>query len=109
MNWTLIRGQVIRADIGLAEPKLFVVISNNMRNANLPSILAARLTTSTKPKIPSVVEVVHPEVFIGRVVCDDIVEIFDDEVKSVIGGFTPLTMQLIDKGIASALGLTKYR
>lgn len=105
MTWPLIRGQVVRADIGLDEPKLFVVISNNMRNRNLLSVLTARLTTSDKPKIPSVVDVNHPEVFVGRVVCDDIVEIYEDEVVSVVGGFTASTMKRINVGLAAALSL----
>lgn len=49
MTWPLTRGQVVRADINLDEPKLFVVVSNNRRNARLGDVLGARLTTSRKP------------------------------------------------------------
>ena len=55
------RGQVIRAEVGLDEPKLFVVVSNNRRNARLGSVLAARLTTSDKPAIPSIVKLNETE------------------------------------------------
>ena len=59
------RGQVIRAEVGLDEPKLFVVVSNNRRNARLGSVLAARLTTSDKPAIPSIVKLNEMEAMNG--------------------------------------------
>jgi mRNA interferase MazF len=105
MSWPLSRGQVVRADIGLDEPKLFVVVSNNRRNAVLGSVLAVRLTTSNKPHIPSIVELGHPETFEGRAVCDDIVELFEDEIKRVIGGLTSAGVNAIDGGLKAALDL----
>lgn len=105
MTWPLLRGQVVRADIGLDEPKLFVVVSNNRRNQNLRQVLAVRLTTTSKPPIPSIVELVHPEAFVGRAVCDDIVEIYEDEVVAVIGGLSPVAMRAINAGLGAALGM----
>ena len=105
MTWPLVRGQVVRADIGLDEPKLFVVVSNNRRNRNLQQVLAVRLTTSSKPPIPSIVELVHPEAFIGRAVCDDIVEIYENEVLEVLGGLSPLAMRAMNAGLSAALGM----
>jgi mRNA interferase MazF len=99
------RGQVVRADIGLDEPKLFVVVSNDRRNQNLRQVLAVRLTTTSKPAIPSIVELVHPEAFDGRAVCDDIVELYQDEIVAVIGGLSPAAMRGINSGLAAALGL----
>lgn len=106
MTWPVNRGQVIRADLGLDEPKLFLVVSNNRRNQSLPQVLAVRLTTSGKPNIPSIIELGHPEVFVGRVVCDDIVEIYEDEVLSVVGSLSPGAMRAVNAGLAAALGMT---
>lgn len=106
VTWPLTRGQVVRAEIGLDEPKLFVVVSNNRRNQALPQVLTVRLTTSEKPGIPSIVELGHPEVFSGRAVCDDIVEIYEDEVRSVVGALSPNAMQAIGAGLTAALGIS---
>jgi len=104
--WPVLRGQVVRADVGLDEPKLFLGISNNRRNQRLPQVLAARLTTSDKPNIPSIVQLGHPEVFVGRVVCDDIVETYPDEVLSVVGTLSPGAMRAVNAGLAAALGMS---
>ncbi len=104
MTWPLARGQVVRAEIGLDEPKLFVVVSNNRRNRRLGDVLGARLTTSAKPSIPSIVEL-EREVLVGRVVCDDILPLYEDEIVRVIGGLSPRTMRSVDFALAAALGL----
>lgn len=105
MSPTYLRGQVIRAEVGLDEPKLFVVVSNNRRNAQLGSVLAARLTTSHKPAIPSIVKLNETEAMNGYVVCDDIENIYDDEVLSVVSPFSPQTMTLVNQGLLAALGM----
>lgn len=105
MTWPLLRGQVVLADIGLEEPKLLVVVSNNRRNQRLPQVLAARLTTTRKPSIPSIVELTHPEVFVGRVSCDDIVEVYENEVLEVRGALSPRAMRAVGAGLAAALDL----
>jgi mRNA interferase MazF len=84
---------------------LFVVVSNNQRNRNLDSALGVRLTTSSKPPISSIVAIPSSENFTGYVVCDDITEIWEDEVLAVVGGFTPATMQAVNRGLAAALGM----
>lgn len=102
---SLVRGQIVRADIGLDEPKLFVVVSNNSRNRNLPSVLGVRLTTSVKPLLPSIVEIPAHEAVTGRVVCDDIVELWEDEVLANLGALSVRTMEGINRGLAAALAL----
>jgi mRNA interferase MazF len=104
MSWPLTRGQVVRADIGLNEPKLFVVVSNNRRNRRLDDVLAARLTTSAKPKIPSIVELTG-ETLTGRVICDDIMPLYQDEIRAVITALSPPTIAAINRGLAAALEL----
>lgn len=105
MTWPLSRGQVVLANVGLDEPKLFVVVSNNRRNQQLQQVLAARLTTSPKPSIPSIVELSNPEAFVGRVVCDDIAEIYQDEVIEIRGALSPRAMRAVGLGLAAALDL----
>jgi len=97
---------VVRADIGLTEPKLFVVVSNNRRNRNLGQVLAARLTTTAKPPIPSIVALSHEDRLSGNVVCDDIVEIYQEEVLGILGALTPASMRAVNDGLRAALDLT---
>lgn len=105
MTWPLLRGQVVRADIGLDEPKLFVVVSNNRRNRNLGDVLAVRLTTSAKPDLPSVVELSQADGLTGRAVCDDIVSLYEDEILQVLGAVTPSTLAALERGLRAALDL----
>jgi len=103
--WPVLRGQVVRAEIGLSEPKLFVIVSNNRRNRQLPQVLGARLTTSPKPALRSIVELTSSGALVGRVVCDDIVEIYPDEVIELAGALSPRDMAGVDRGLAAALDL----
>ena len=84
---------------------MFVVVSNNPRNRHLPQVLGVRLTTTTKPSMPSIVPFTHPEVFNGYAVCDDIVEIYEDEVITVISALTPQGMLALGNGLRAALSL----
>jgi mRNA interferase MazF len=103
----LVRGQVVRADVKLNEPKLFLVVSNNRRNRNFPQVICARLTTTAKDPRPSVVELGHAEGFHGRVMCDDLEPIWEDEVIQVMGALTPGAMRAVDDGLLAALGITR--
>ena len=105
MTWPVPRGRLLQVDIGLDEPTLVLVVSNNRRNERLGSVLAVRLTTSAKPRLPSLVELDNPERFVGRVVCDDIVEVFEDEVLKVRGALSPVTMAAVDEALKAALDL----
>ena len=103
----LVRGRIYRArPSGFAEDKFFVVISNNMRNRNLDSVLVARFTTTPKPSLPSIVDIPDGEPLSGgRVICDDIYDLYEDEVKQDIGALSPLTMSAINRGLKAALAL----
>ena len=103
----LLRGRIYRARIpGVKSDKYFVVVSNNARNRALGTALAVRLTTSSKPSIASIVELPAGEVMGGgRAVCDDIVELWDDDVKEDVGAVSAQTMRAIDDGLKAALGL----
>jgi mRNA interferase MazF len=104
--WPLVRGRVYAARLAhLDADKYFLVVSNNQRNRQLPQVLAVRLTTTPKPAIPSVVELAHPDPFTGRAVCDDIVEIYQDEVRRDLGALAPITMAAVSRGLKAALAL----
>jgi mRNA interferase MazF len=102
---TVHRGQIVRADVGLSEPKLFLVVSNNRRNRNLGSVLGVRLTTTDKPDIPSIVVIPPGEVVVGRVLCDDITLLYDEEIIQVRGALSPRLLKSVERGLASALGM----
>ena len=104
--WPLLRGRVYAARLShLDEDKYFLVVSNNRRNRNLPQVLAVRLTTTPKPSLPSIVPLGPAEVFSGNVVCDDIVELWEDEVRRDLGALSPAAMAAIARGLAAALDL----
>jgi len=86
---------------------MFVIVSNNRRNERLPQVLGVRLTTSPKPQIPSIVSLGHPEAFVGSAVCDDIVEIYEDEVVRVVGALSRRAMEAVEGGLCAALDITR--
>ena len=104
---TLVRGRVYRArPSGFDQDKFFVVVSNNSRNRKLDSVLVVRFTTSAKPLLPSIVEIPSTEVLLGgRVVCDDIYDLYSDEVNADIGALSARTMDAINDGLKAALSL----
>lgn len=102
--WPLVRGRVYAAKFSnIKDEKYFVVVSNNQRNSHLPQVLAVRLTTSPKPSIPSIVEIGKGEVFLGRAVCDDIVELYEDEIQRDLGALSPAAMSALGNGLKAAL------
>lgn len=104
--WPLARGRVYAARLShIDSDKYFVVVSNNRRNRQLPQVLAARITTTDKPPIPSIVRLGPSEVFAGSVVCDDIVELYPDEVRRDLGALSPQAMTAVGRGLAAALNL----
>lgn len=105
----LIRGRVYAAEMSHIDgQKYFLIVSNNRRNRALPSVLAVRLTTTRKSDIPSRVELGSAEVLTGYVVCDDIVELWPDEVRRDMGALSGNAMAAVGKGLAAALALTDY-
>lgn len=104
-NWPLWRGQVVLADMGLPEPKLFVVVSNNRRNRAFDNVLCARITTTLKSPIPSMVPIGSDEQIVGTVVCDDLYVIYQEEVLRRQGALSTRTMWAVNLGLAEALGL----
>jgi mRNA interferase MazF len=104
----MLRGTVVLADIGLREGSTPVlVVSNNDRNRRLRSVLGARLTTTAKlPAIPSIVPLTpadHP--LVGRVLCDDVIEVYDEDVVRDMGALSTSTMRRVEDGLRDAFGL----
>ena len=64
-----------------------------------------RLTTSPKPSLASVVPLAPSEAFVGSVLCDDVLELYEDEVNRELGALSPAAMALVNRGLAAALAL----
>lgn len=92
------------ADVGSGR-KPWLVVSNNARNRHLDSCLAVRITTTPKPPLKSIVQLGPGEPVVGRILCDDIAVIFDDELVEDRGALSPLTMDAVAAALKVALGL----
>lgn len=101
------RGHVYRAQLGELDPKPYVIVSNNLRNRKLDSALAVRVTTTEKPRIPTIVELASDDPLVGSVLADEIVEIFEDEIAGAtyMGALCPKTVMALNDALAQALGL----
>ena len=107
----LVRGRVYGAKMEHVDggrEKYYLIVSNIRRNGAFPQVLAVRLTpTPVKSPRPALVELDHREVFRGCAVCDDIVELYPDEVTRDLGALTPHAMTQIEDGLRAALGLSQ--
>jgi len=100
------RGRVYMADLGEGYgDKPFLVVSNNARNSKLDDCLAARITISVKPEIPSVVDLSKEDPLVGRVLCDDLVKLYRDELKRDVGALSAQTMARVRRGLCQALAI----
>lgn len=97
------RGQTYRVDLGHGA-KPWVVLSNNARNRNLDTVLAARITTTSKnAHIPTVVPLTATDPLVGFVLVDDIVQLYHDELTESLGALSPQTMHHISAALRIAL------
>ena len=104
----ILRGRVVWATIDESvERKPYVVVSNNARNQAMHSFLAARITTTSKPDIPSVVILAAGEPLRGSVLCDEVMLMWTDEVVGHAGALSPQAMTAVEAGLRSALGLKR--
>lgn len=100
-----LRGQVFRVDLGYG-PKPWLIVSNNSRNRSLESVLAARITTTGKHSaIPTVVHLAESDPLTGFVLCDDLVQLYRDELTTPLGALGPATMRAVNGGLRIALAL----
>lgn len=101
-----VRGQVYWATFDSAVGrKPWLVVSNNVRNKNLSDVLVARITTTPKPRISSIVELQPGECVVGSVLCDDMITMYEDDNPQLAGALSPVTMRKVDRALAAALGL----
>lgn len=97
------RGQVFRVDLGHGL-KPWVVVSNNARNRNLETSLAARITTTEKhAHVPTVIPLGSADPLVGYVVVDDIIQLYRDGLSTPLGALAPTTMQQISAALRIAL------
>ena len=100
-----LRGQVFRVDLGHGR-KPWLIVSNDARNRNLKSVLAARITTTGKHSaLPTVVALTAADPLVGYVLCDDIVQLYRDELTHPAGALSPSTFAAVSEGLVIALGL----
>jgi len=101
------RGQVYRVKLGRHDPKPYVVVSNNVRNRALDSVLAARITTTDKSRIPTAVSLGSDGPQVGYALADDIVEVWKDElaVGEYLGSLAPMKLLQLNVALGQALGL----
>ena len=101
-----VRGQIYWCDLGHGE-KPWVVVSNNVRNRNLNTVLAARVTTTPRHGIPTAVTLGSSDPLVGSILADDLVQLFDDEIAASrpAGVLSPATVLELNKALAVALGL----
>ncbi|MEY8015585.1 type II toxin-antitoxin system PemK/MazF family toxin [Mycobacterium servetii] len=97
------RSQTYRVDLGHGL-KPWVVLSNNSRNRSLNTVLAARITTTSKnAHVPTVVPLTAADPLVGFVLVDDIVQLYHDELTEPLGALSSPTMQEISKALRIAL------
>lgn len=98
-----LRSQAYRVDLGHGS-KPWVILSNNSRNRNLDTVLAARITTTTKyAHVPTVVPLTAADPLVGYVLVDDIVQLYHDELTEALGTLSLPTMAEISKALRIAL------
>ena len=98
-----LRSQAYRVDLGHGA-KPWVILSNNSRNRNLDTVLAARITTTSKHShVPTVVPLTAADPLVGFVLVDDIVQLYHDELTESLGTLLPSTMAEISKALRIAL------
>jgi mRNA interferase MazF len=100
------RGRVYLADLGHG-PHYFLCVSRNDRNRHFGSFLAVRLTSRDKPVLPSIVALGSDdgEFAAGGALCDDLVEVFDDEVIKDAGSVSGRSMHRVNDGLRFALSI----
>ena len=98
-----LRSQAYRVDLGHGS-KPWVILSNNSRNRNLDTVLAARITTTSKnAHVPTVVPLSAADPLVGFVLVDDIVQLYHDELIEPLGSLSPPTMQEVSRALRIAL------
>jgi mRNA interferase MazF len=100
---TALRGQLFWVDLGHGD-KPWLVVSNNARNRNLDTVIAARFTTTGKnAAVPTLVALVAADPLDGYVLVDDLVQLYHDELTRLAGLLSPPTMAEVSAALRIAL------
>ncbi|MGQ0630424.1 MAG: hypothetical protein ACT4P1_05235 [Sporichthyaceae bacterium] len=59
----------------------------------------------TEPALPSIVPLALDDPVTGRILCDDVIQLWPDEVRRELGALSPATMRAVNEGLKVALGL----
>ncbi|MFI6165831.1 type II toxin-antitoxin system PemK/MazF family toxin [Nocardia sp. NPDC051052] len=99
------RGQIYRADIGHGA-KPWLIVSNNRRNRQLPSLLAVRITTTDKyVDLPTVIPLSSDDPLVGYIVADDLQQLHRGELKAHLGTVGPATIMAINSALKLVLAI----
>jgi mRNA interferase MazF len=102
---TPLRGQVYAADLGHGD-KPWLVLSNNHRNRNLSTVLAARITTTDRNRgLATVVRLTAADPLVGFVLTDDLEQLDKDELVRLCGALSPRTLTAVNEALRLALGI----
>jgi mRNA interferase MazF len=102
-----LRGNIYFSDFATPRsgPKPWLAVSNDRRNQRLGSALVVRITTTPKSAMGSIVELAPGDPVVGRVLCDTIAEIWDDDPARHAGALTPATMRRVGEALKVVLSL----
>ena len=98
----IMRGQVFWCDLGRGR-KPWLVVSNNQRNQNLDTVIAARITTGKNAYIETVIALDKSDPLTGFVLVDDLAQFFHDETTDMAGAVAPQTMSKVSAALRIAL------
>ncbi|HEY5890983.1 MAG TPA: type II toxin-antitoxin system PemK/MazF family toxin [Acidimicrobiia bacterium] len=102
---TVNRGEVWMVKTPYGE-KPHLVVSNQLRNRTLATVLCVRITSSPNPPaLPSVVPIEdNSGSVVGRVLCDQIYVLEKEQLsRRISNGLTPNQMDRVCMGLRSAL------
>jgi mRNA interferase MazF len=98
-----LRGQVYWVDLGFGA-KPWLIVSNNARNANLETVVAVRITTTSKHlRHPTVVPLTSADPLVGYVLADDLTQLYQDELTRLAGALAPATIRAVSQALRIAL------
>ncbi|MCP3798697.1 type II toxin-antitoxin system PemK/MazF family toxin [Allokutzneria sp. A3M-2-11 16] len=105
MSAPVLRGQIYWSDIGFGN-KPWLVVSNNMRNRAIPSLLAVRITTTSKNVgLPTFVPLSPSDPMVGVINVDDLQQLAHEELGEQAGAVTPQTLMKVNTALKVALAL----
>ncbi|MGW2937344.1 type II toxin-antitoxin system PemK/MazF family toxin [Streptomyces sp. NPDC001156] len=95
------RGDIIQARTG-GRTDLWAVVSNDIRNTELDSVLAARVL-AVGGTSPTRVATADDDPLTGYISADHIVTIYRDEIHEHVGTLTPTTMTALSRALRAAM------